>query len=682
MNTTSGYRLGMVLALACTGLATAAVRADEAADVFNSLYGEEYKRVAASRDVADDVALANKLFSAAASSKDQPQLVAVLCEKIWELASKDSAGVPALLGSQRLLERVAPASRQAMGDKLLDALQKAYTIAKPPQRGEAGEALVAVLEERADAKARAGDLTAAADLLRKAVGVAGAIASLAKDDIQNRLAALQFRQKTLAQIELLQAGLRASPNDKASREKIIYAYLVDLDDPAAAGKLLSADCEESLRTYVPLAGGSPEALAEEACLELAGWYDSLSKRTPAARLPMLLRSRAYYAQYLRKHKAADLAAKKVELQLKDLDEILAKLSPALALRRPVFADPAITEAFEKAIDFLWAAQKEDGSWKEYPGFQTGSTALIALAMLESGCSPHDPRLGKSLKWLSSQKTNQTYVLALRCNCWTLAGRALPGAFADELRRDVGQLASSTADGSFRYTCMSDGKLRDGDNSNSQYGLSGVAAGAAGKVDVPRKFWEAALLFWSGRQNSDGGWGYYGRDMTRATMTAAGLTSLLICNEQLGKPPEAALQTPPVREAVSWLEKHHADVLRDVRGEFHYYLYTLARAGTLAGTTVFGAVDWYKTGAEALRALQNPDGSWEGKYGPEISAAHAILFLAKGARLPQSSLTVQPIPSTRPALAVPTTLPGRMAPTTRPAGAPSPGVRPRTGVIVE
>ena len=143
------------------------------------------------------------------------------------------------------------------------------------------------------------------------------------------------------------------------------------------------------------------------------------------------------------------------------------------------------------------------------------------------------------------------------------------------------LATSTGDGSYSYDCQGDGKMRNGDNSNSQYGLMGVAAGAAGKLAVPRKYWETALAFWTGRQNSDGGWGYQ-RDGSRPTMTATGVFSMLVCLEQLGKTRQAALEAQAVKDGMGWLEKHHReglDMLGDVvGGEGHYYLYAAASAG--------------------------------------------------------------------------------------------------------
>jgi hypothetical protein len=608
--------------------------AEEALAVFNSLYGEEYNRVLAAKDTDGEIALANKLYAAAISSKDQPTLLAVLCEKIWELACKDGAGLRLILDSERLLARTAPALHQASSEKLLDALQKAYASAKGPQHSEAGEALINVLEERADTRSKA-DPNTAADLLRKAVTVALAIGSTSKDDLQAKLAVLTARQKTLSQIDALGAILAAKPQDKATREKIINLYLVDLDDPAGAAKAVNEDCEESLRTYLPLAAGKVDALAEEACLELAGWYESLAKKYTGGKLTLLLRAKGYYEQYLRKHKAQDLSAKKAELTLKDLKETLVKLNPALAVGRPVFADKAMGDVFERGVRFLWAAQKEDGSWKAQPGDPPLPTALICVGMMESGCGARDAHLNKALKWLSAQKTNQTYVLGLRSQCWALGALSSPGSFGDELKKDVELLITGTTDGSWNSYCYPGSRTRDGDAVSSQYGLLGLWAGANGKLPIPKKYWEMALGFWTGRQNSDGGWGNYPRDWSHAPSTAAGLLCLLMCQEQLGQARETSLELPAVKSAIAYLEKNHQGMLnnQDPFGEQHLYLYLLGRAGTQAGTTTLGKLEWFKSGCDALKKQQKSDGSWDGRDGAEMSTAQAILFLAAGAQIP-------------------------------------------------
>lgn len=612
---------------------TPAPTPEEAQAVLQSLYGAEFKRVIATKETDDDLALANKLYAAAISSKDQPVLLAVLCEKIWELACKDPGGLRVLLDSQHLLERTSATLCAASADKLLDAMQKAYAIAKAADRAEAGDTLISLMEDRADAQAKSGDANIAADLIRKAIGVANAINSSAKEELQAKLAAISARQRTFAQIEGLMAILKTKPQDKATRERIVNLYLIDLDDPAGAAKVVNEDCEESLRTYLPLAAGNGGALAEEACLELAAWYQSLAGKNPAGKLTLLQRAKSFYELYLRKHKTADLARKAAELKLKEVRDTLIKLNPALAVGRPVFTDQATEDAFDRGVRYLWSVQKEDGSWKEGMNNHGYPTALAGLAMLESGYAVRDARMVKAFKWLSTLKTNHTIALGAVARCWTVASLSAPGTFDDSIKKDVEFLVLCAGDGSYYQYTYPGSRTRDGEAFASEFALEGVWAGASVKMQVPKKYWETALQFWTGRQNSDGGWGEFMRDRSRPPSTAAGLASLLICQEQLGQSPDTMLELPSVKSAVAWLERNHSGAVDGDSYELHQYLYFLSRAGQRAGTTTLGKIDWYKTGCDALKKLQKGDGSWEGREGLEVSTAQAILFLATGAKIP-------------------------------------------------
>ena len=159
-------------------------------DVFEELYGAEYKRVLYTRDTADDVALAGKLFKAAEKSKDQPALLAVLCEKVWELASRDAAALPTLMKAAQLLEATAPKEMEARRGKLLGHVQRLYASSRSGDHVSAGKVLIDLYEHSSDAAAKAGDLATAVDTTRKSLGVATSIRSDNKDRLREKLAGL------------------------------------------------------------------------------------------------------------------------------------------------------------------------------------------------------------------------------------------------------------------------------------------------------------------------------------------------------------------------------------------------------------------------------------------------------------------------------------------------------------
>jgi len=99
--------IGVLLATCLMAQAAEADKAAEdaakAAAVFQSLYGEDLKRVAATRDTADDVALAARLLEAAKAAETQPALLALLCEKAADLGLADPRGFDTALAAADLL---------------------------------------------------------------------------------------------------------------------------------------------------------------------------------------------------------------------------------------------------------------------------------------------------------------------------------------------------------------------------------------------------------------------------------------------------------------------------------------------------------------------------------------------------------------------------------------------------
>ena len=94
------WLLGLIVILLTFG---STAMADEAEDAFNSLYGDELERVAATPSSADDMILAAKLLEAVRGVTGQPALLAVLCEKTYVLAGKSPAGCATALAAMELL---------------------------------------------------------------------------------------------------------------------------------------------------------------------------------------------------------------------------------------------------------------------------------------------------------------------------------------------------------------------------------------------------------------------------------------------------------------------------------------------------------------------------------------------------------------------------------------------------
>src|SRR5262249_24315668 len=150
----------------------------------------------------------------------------------------------------------------------------------------------------------------------------------------------------------------------------------------------------------------------------------------------------------------------------------------------------------------------------------------------------------------------TYTRALRANALALYNRPQD---KDVLSSDVEYLVSSQMDGAYGYGLsvieslggnvvgrpvqprlgrgqapLSPGGPHWWDNSNSQYGLLGVWAGADAGIEILGSYWEKVRDHWVKSQLSDGEWSYRPREGATPTMTAAGTASLFVVDEYLDR----------------------------------------------------------------------------------------------------------------------------------------------------
>jgi len=335
-------------------------------------------------------------------------------------------------------------------------------------------------------------------------------------------------------------------------------------------------------------------------------------------------------------------------------------------------DEKVQEGIRQAQEFLWMTQRPDGTWepvelitvrstkerkatigkvdpKNKVGtmpFPVGTTALCAFALLESGVSPEEPRMARTLKWLAGEKTLLTYSIGLRANVWQAASK-YDARYRRLLAVDVRALMRSTKDGGYHYVCPCEPQAPR-DNSNSQYGLLGVWAGAKEDMEIPRQYWQIAMQYWIKCQNRDGGWGYRkdAKADSYASMTVAGLASLYVCahNYLANRYSKCGVTTAirPIESGLEWLGKNMQDHNLDSRvpregGEpiklpvDPYYLFGVERVALASGYRRFGGVDWYRAGVRRILFAQRGDGSIPaGVWGDvNVGTAYSLLFLSRG-----------------------------------------------------
>jgi len=313
-------------AIAAEADAATKEEAEKAAQAVQSLYGEELKRAAATRDVGDDLVLAAKLLGAARAADAQPALLAVLCEKAFDLAAEDPKGCETALAAAELLAGKVPERAEALRERVLSVRQRQYDASRGDARSVAGEALIKCLADVAAARTGVGAFEEAARFYRQALVVARAIRSPSAEWIASQMKRLGEHQQLAANLPRLVAGVKANPDNREARDQLIRLLLVDLDAPAEAAKYLDDKCDPSLCKYVPAAAKPVEAAPEAACVELADWYRQLAAAAvPGSKVAMLVRARKYCERFLDLHSAAHMDRTKVELALKKVDEDLKSL---------------------------------------------------------------------------------------------------------------------------------------------------------------------------------------------------------------------------------------------------------------------------------------------------------------------------------------------------------------------
>jgi hypothetical protein len=322
--------------------------------------------------------------------------------------------------------------------------------------------------------------------------------------------------------------------------------------------------------------------------------------------------------------------------------LLAVLTAALGTASPAPAQEVTGEqvrlAIRAGIDYLQSRQRPAGNWPDYPSYPGGTTALAVLALRQAGVPATDASVIRGAELLTRLPDTQTYVVSLKIQALAAVD---PKRYAESIRQSANWLiqAQRRKTGLWSYMLRGHG----GDHSNSQFALLGLhEAGRAG-VDVPDQVWRLAEKEWLAAQRRDGGWTYMGAGgLSTGSMTAAGIASLYVVGNNRVSTRERGYLPPgrarncgrfgvnrPVRDGLNWLGRNFDANRNPPANQFYYYyLYAVERVGILSGLRYFGEHDWYREGAAALVARQQPDGSWRDDRDTVVSTAFALSFSAR------------------------------------------------------
>lgn len=350
------------------------------------------------------------------------------------------------------------------------------------------------------------------------------------------------------------------------------------------------------------------------------------------------------------------------------------LGPAQGLGPRQAAAPLrerVLSGIAKGQKFL-QSQHHKGMWR-HTGFapptggslnqsDIGATALVGLALLETGVPATDPALAAAVRTVVDAAPHLTLTYALAASIWFL-DRADGAQHAGVIRGLAstllrGQLADN---GGWGYECPS--RTQISDNSNTQFACLALFIARRHRVAAEPALRLIEQRFRKSQDADSGGWSYLIELPNRVTgsMTCAGLLALSV-GMHVAKSREVrfdargsgAVQTKP-GGAAPMPDVDLSPLLRDPAvlrardfmrsellgannktGHLTYFLWSIERTCLVYGWQRLGETDWYGHGAELLLRLQQADGSWDidAQHGPSVDTAFAILFLGRSNLVPE------------------------------------------------
>lgn len=302
----------------------------------------------------------------------------------------------------------------------------------------------------------------------------------------------------------------------------------------------------------------------------------------------------------------------------------------------------VDKAITRGLDYLLAAQQEDGSFKDNRGKTTALPALAAMACMATGHVPGDAKYGKiidrSLDYVLSHGTEEGYfgevgdgkmyahaistLLMTEVSGMVSKERqaqidaALPKAIkiildAQRIKKDKNH------QGGWRYTP----KSGDSDTSCSGWNLMALRSARLNGAPVPGSAIKAAVDYMHKQHiPGEGCFGYQRNRQFVTTLSGAGILCLELCGKH---------EDPDSLAAARFLMRVYKSTEKDgmMQQEYKYYGMYYASQGLFQ----LGGENWKEFSTwmyDTFLPLQASDGSWRGKGGEDSKAyATSMIILA-------------------------------------------------------
>lgn len=371
----------IVLCAAIVSFPQASVLANEARQVFDSLYGQKIKQAAATSDRADDIALAKDMLDVASKSKEHPALITLLSGAAHDLTSKHADGLATAVQAMQLLAEFVPDAKASAREKLIPLLTRQMAAGKPDEREQAGETLIDLLLTIGDEKIERKQYAEAAADYRRAMTVAQQRKSASVDVAKAKLEMAGSRERSVKQLARLQEKLLQDAQDNATAEEIIKLYAFQLGEPTAAVAYLNRAKDPDLLRYVTLAAKPVADISTDDCLALASWYKLAGDGAPPSQDKTLAWQAAirYIDHFRRTYVGDDLPRKRADVMHDQLKQSLSASGIYTRTTRNLLAlvdpDKDVVNGHWKRVDGALVSSKQRGARFALPVRLTGDYKL-------------------------------------------------------------------------------------------------------------------------------------------------------------------------------------------------------------------------------------------------------------------------------------------------------------------
>jgi len=259
-------------------------------------------------DAKTDAEAADKVLQAADQLTDDAGQQAQLRREAYELGMKGRGGYATAVRAAQALWKTDVANRAEWQEKVLVACRLDLKAASRQEKRAKGKSLLSRLVEFADRSATGGDWAEAERLYSEAARIVKYYSPSRQPEVSGKLGRARAKAAQFRQIDQLRKQLAKESSNLVVREKLIRLYIVELDDPAEARKLLNDEVSEELLTYVPMAAADPDKFQDGSSIELADWYRALGReaKAPDGKANVLARAKTYYEIFLSGHKTRDI----------------------------------------------------------------------------------------------------------------------------------------------------------------------------------------------------------------------------------------------------------------------------------------------------------------------------------------------------------------------------------------